>query len=85
MSLSTTGGFTIEETNNGVVLKRNNHIITRYEIKQLKNGKWQVRLHGASCGLEIGYYISADKTYGYVFNACVSNLNSIIDEMLVTK
>ena len=81
--LTTTGGFYIKETTNGVALLQNERVITRYTIKKCKNGKWQIRLHGASFGLEIGYYLPADKTYGYVFNACVSDLNQIID-ILVT-
>lgn len=81
--LGTTGGYIIKETIDGVALLQNERVISRYIIKQLKNGKWQVRLHGASFGLEIGYYLPASKTYGYVFNACVSDLNSIIDELLV--
>ena len=83
--LSTTGGYTIQETEDGVALLQNERVITRYTIKSLKNGKWQVRLHGASFGLEIGYFVPATKTFGAVFNQCVSDLNSIIDELLITK
>lgn len=83
--LSTTGGYTIQETENGVALIQNERVITRYTIKQCKNGKWQVRLHGASFGLEIGYFVSADKTFGAVFNQCVTDLNLIIDELLLAK
>jgi hypothetical protein len=81
--LSTTGGYTIQETVDGVALLQNERVITRYTIKSLKNGKWQVRLHGASFGLEIGYFVSANKTFGAVFNQCVTDLNSIIDELLL--
>jgi hypothetical protein len=83
--LSTTGGYTIQETADGVALIQNERVITRYTIKQCKNGKWQVRLYGASFGLEIGYFVPATKTFGAVFNHCVSDLNSIIDELLTAK
>lgn len=83
--LTTTGGYTIKETDNGVALLQDERVITRYTIKQLKNGKWQVRLHGASFGLEIGYFVAETKTFGAVFNQCVTDLNSIIDELLITK
>jgi hypothetical protein len=80
--LTTTGNFSIRETDNGVQLLKNNRIVTSYTIKQLKNGKWKVRLSGASFGFEIGYYVAASSTYGQIFNECVQNLNVIIDEML---
>ncbi len=83
--LSTTSGYTIQETANGVALLQNDRVITQYTIKLLKNGKWQVRLHGASFGLEIGYFVPSTKTLGAVFNHCVSDLNSIIDELLLAK
>ena len=83
--LSTTSGYTIQETANGVALLQNDRVITQYTIKSLKNGKWQVRLHGASFGLEIGYFVPSTKTFGAVFNHCVSDLNSIIDELLLVK
>lgn len=84
--LSTTGGYTIQETENGVaLLQSETRVVTRYSIKQLKNGKWQVRLHGASFGLEIEYFVSADKTFGAVINQCAIDLNSIIDELLIAK
>ena len=83
--LSTTGGYTIEETADGVALLQGKRVITQYTIKSLKNGKWQVRLRGASFGLEIGYFVSETKTFGAVFNQCVTDLNSIIDELLTLK
>ena len=83
--LSTTGGYTIQETADGVSLFQKDRVITRYKIKQCKNGKWQVRLSGASFGLEIGYFVPADATFGAVFNQCVIDLNSIIDELLLAK
>lgn len=72
--------YAIKELENGVALYKNDRILTRYEITQCKNGKWKIRLHGASYGLEIGYFVSATVTGGAVFNHCVNDLNSIIDE-----
>ena len=83
--LSTTGGYTIKETDNGVALLQDERVITAYRIIRCKNGKWRVRLNGASFGLEIGYFVSETKTFGAVFNQCVTDLNSIIDELLTSK
>lgn len=83
--MTTTGGYTIQETSDGVALVQNQRVITRYAIKQCKNGKWRVRLYGASFGLEIEYFLPAAQTFGAVFNQCVIDLNSIIDADLLTK
>jgi hypothetical protein len=81
--LSTTGGYTIKETNNGVALLKNDRVVSRYYIEQLKNTKWRVRLSGAQFGFEIEWFVPAENTtYGQLFNHCVKNLNSIIDELL---
>ena len=83
--ITTTGGYAIKETDTGVELVQGNRVITSYRIIRCKNGKWRVRLSGASFGLEIGYYVSETTTYGAVFNQCVTDLNSIIDELLLQK
>jgi hypothetical protein len=85
MALTTTGGYAITEIDYGVALMQNERIITSYRITKCNNGKWRVRLSGASFGLEIGYYVSETKTYGAVFNQCVTDLNSIIDDLLLGK
>ena len=83
--LTTTGGYAIVECDYGVALMQGERIITSYRITKCKNGKWRVRLSGASFGLEIGYFVLSDTTYGSVFNQCVTDLNSIIDELLTSK
>jgi hypothetical protein len=85
MALTTTSGYAIVEIDYGVALMQGERIITSYRITKCNNGKWRVRLSGASFGLEIGYYVSESKTYGAVFNQCVADLNSIIDEFVTGK
>ena len=85
MALTTTGGYAITEIDYGVALMQNGRTITSYRITKCNNGKWRVRLSGASFGLEIGYYVSETTTYGAVFNQCVTDLNSITDELLSGK
>ena len=82
--ITTTGGYTIQETSDGVALVQNDRVITRYAIKECKNGKLRVRLYGASFGLEIEHFVPT-ATWGAVFNQCVIDLNSIIDEDLLSK
>jgi hypothetical protein len=83
--LTTTGGYAIKETDTGVELVQGTRVITAYRIIKCKNGKWRVRLHGASFGLEIEYYVAETKTFGSVYNQCVIDLNSIIDELLTNR
>jgi aminopeptidase C len=85
MALTTTGGYAITEIDYGVALMQNGRTITSYRITKCNNGKWRVRLSGASFGLEIGYFVSESKTFGEVFNQCVTDLNWIIDQLLSKK
>ena len=80
--ITTTGGFVIKETDTGVELVRKGRVITAYRIIKCKNGKWRIRLHGSSYGLEIEYYLPESKTFGAIYNQCVMDLNSIIDTIL---
>ena len=83
--ITTTGGFTISETDTGVELVRKGKVITSYRIIKCQNGKWRVRLSGASYGLQIGYYIHAGTTFGAIYNQCVLDLNSIVDIILTEE
>jgi len=83
--ITTTGGYTIKETDTGVELVHGTRVVTSYRIIKCKNGKWRVRLNGASFGLEIGYFVSESKTFGEVFNQCVIDLNWVIDQLLSKK
>lgn len=84
MALTTTGKYAIVKSDYGVALMQGERNITSYRITKCNNGKWRVRLSGASFGLEIGYYVSGNTSYETVFNQCVKDLNSIIDESLVS-
>jgi hypothetical protein len=83
--ITTTGGFAIKETDTGLELVRNNKVVTAYRITKCQNGKWRIRLNGASYGFEIGYYYHEKTTYGSIYNECVSNFNTIIDIILTEE
>jgi hypothetical protein len=68
--------YSLKELDGGVMLLKNNKLVTRYEIIEGKN-KWKVRLIGSSYGFDIGQYINKKYSFEHVLLECSNNLREI--------
>jgi hypothetical protein len=68
--------YELKELNDGVMLLKNNKLVTRYEIKEGKNS-WKVRLIGKSYGFSIGQYINNKYSFEHILLECSNNLREI--------